>query len=96
MNINDARSSRDDDKDIPSWLRWSFISINRVGFPIVVSVALFWYLGTTQKKLASSLDRQALSLEALTMTINVNHAEGKEWRNQILEDMHEIRAGLRK
>jgi len=32
-----------EDNEIPKWLKWSFIAINRVGFP-VVAFALMWYM----------------------------------------------------
>ena len=33
----------EDIEDIPRWLRWTFVAINRVGFPIVAFI-LMWYM----------------------------------------------------
>ena len=41
--IHESRRDYDDDQDIPRWLRWTFIAINRVGFPIV-AFGLMWYM----------------------------------------------------
>lgn len=89
-------ATREDDRDIPNWLRWAFISINRVGFPILVSLLLFWYLVTSQKNLADSLNKNSLILESAVLTMNVNHAEGKEWRNQMMENIRELRTRIDK
>lgn len=33
----------EDEQNIPLWLKWVFVSINRVGFPIVAFI-LMWYM----------------------------------------------------
>lgn len=78
---------RREDDEIPHWLKWIFIAINRVGFPIV-AFFFMWYISTVSlKKFSDALDRQSLSLEALIITVNSNHQESKEWRNQMLMDV---------
>lgn len=92
--INESRSNRDEDTDIPSWLRWTFISINRVGFP-VVAFFFMWYMSTVSlRKITDTMEKQSLSLEALIVTVNGNHVESKEWRDRVLEDIRRIQEKL--
>lgn len=81
--------------DVPNWLKWSLVAIKEVGFPVVAFFCLLIYLGNSQKKLGDALDRQATSVEALIITVNSNHSEGKEWRNQMIAEMRDIRARLK-
>lgn len=81
---------------IPNWLNWSFVAINRVGFPIVAFFLMCYYANVSQHKLSEALDRQASSLEALIITVNGNHAESKEWKNHISEQIQDIRIRLGK
>lgn len=88
------RRTYDEDQDIPRWLRWTFIAINRVGFPIV-AFFFMWYLSTVSlKKFSDALERQSLSLESLILTVNSNHAESKEWRSTMLGSIHDIERRL--
>lgn len=87
MSITESRSSRDDDNDIPPWLRWTFVAINRVGFPVVASIFM-GYLCIQETK---AINRMALSVEALEIKIDANHSEGKEWRVQMLNEIRDSR-----
>lgn len=91
--MEEYRHQREDD-NIPSWLKWTFIAINRVGFPIVAFFCILYMVIYSQKRLSESLERQSLSLEALILTVNANHSEGKLWRDQILEDMRDLKRRL--
>lgn len=87
--------SHERDSEIPSWLNWSFIAINRVGFPIVAFFLMCYYANVSQRKLSEALDRQSASLEALIITVNANHSESKGWNNQISEQMRDIRLRMK-
>lgn len=90
----ERRREYDEDQDIPRWLKWTFTAINRVGFP-VVAFFFMWYLSTVSlKKFSDALERQSLSLEALIITVNGNHAESKEWRSRMSSDMKDIERRL--
>lgn len=50
------------DDNIPSWLRWLFISINRVGFPIVAFVLMWWMAQVSISKVVGSVAENTLVL----------------------------------
>lgn len=80
---------------VPRWLEWTFISINRVGFP-VVAFFFMWYISSVSlKSMTTALEKQSLDLETLILTVNANHSEGKQWREQMLVDIREVRNKLR-
>lgn len=76
--------------EIPRWLGWTLTSINRVGFPIVAFFFMWYFATVSMKKFSDAMDRQETSIEALIITVNANHAEGKEWRNQMLENFRDM------
>lgn len=94
--IHEHSRESDEDDDIPRWLRWTFIAINRVGFPIVAFFFMWYFATVSMKKLSDNMDRQSTSLEALIITINANHADGKEWHTRIYEKMNDLSDKLRR
>ena len=52
----------DEDKEIPPWLKWAFITINRVGFPIVAFL-MMWKLCT------DSISKVNISLQQNTIVL---------------------------
>jgi|HubBroStandDraft_5_1064220.scaffolds.fasta_scaffold106267_2 hypothetical protein len=88
--IDEKRRSYDEDQEIPRWLRWTFVAINRVGFPIV-AFFFMWYMTTVSlSKMTQAIDKQSISLEALIITVNANHEDGKLWRQQMLQNLHDL------
>jgi len=60
--IEEHRRLYDEDQDIPRWLKWIFITINRVGFPIVAFV-LMWYMSQVSiTKVIASVDQNTVVL----------------------------------
>jgi len=87
----EGRRNYDEDLEIPRWLKWVFVSINRVGFPVVAFFCI-WYLVTVSlKEMTNSLNRQSISLEALIVTVNANHSDSREWRDKMLADIERLR-----
>ena len=93
--IPENRRSYDDDNDIPKWLKWIFIAINRVGFPVVAFFFMWYMSSVSMKSMTLALEKQSLDLETLIVTINSNHSESREWRNQLLNDINELSSKAR-
>ena len=88
--------------DMPGWVKWTIYAIEKVGVTAVVTFALLYMMFVTMEKstgainnLNLAMDRQSASLEALIITVNGNHAEGKSWRDEIKEQMRDIRMRLK-
>lgn len=78
-------------EDIPRWLKWTFIAINRVGFPVVAFFFMWYLTSVSLTNMTTAINKQSLSLEALIVTVNANHENAKLWREQIgqsLRDLH--------
>lgn len=93
--MSEGRRHYDEDAGIPSWLKWIFVAINRVGFPIVAFACMYYMMTVSLKNITVALEKQSLDLETLIVTINSNHNESKEWRNQLLSDIRDVRSKLR-
>lgn len=91
----ERRRSYDENEDIPRWLRWTFIAINRVGFPVVAFFFMWYISSVSMRSMTTAIGRQSLDLETLIVTVNANHSEGREWRNQLLVDIRELRSQLK-
>lgn len=92
----------DDISDSPAFVRWILYAIRSIGFPSVLVLILLGggFLGLKKfseimMTLDGSMNRQSLSLEALIITINGNHAEGLEWRREMMVDIRELKARLK-
>jgi|HubBroStandDraft_6_1064221.scaffolds.fasta_scaffold429897_2 hypothetical protein len=80
-----------EDYEIPLWLKWTFIAINRVGFPVVAFFFMWYLTSVSLKNMTQAIDKQSLSLETLVLTVNANHEDGKQWRVQMLQDIRDLR-----
>jgi len=70
--IEEHRRVYDDDQDIPRWLKWVFVTINRVGFPIVAFI-LMWYMSQVSiTKVISSLDQNTIVLMEVKDTLKLS------------------------
>lgn len=97
-----AHGRENDDSEIPRWLKWSFVAINRVGFPIVVFFFM-WFKETVQTRtmtegmhdMTVAINKQSLYLEELIVTINSNHADGATWRKDMVDSIRDVRNHIR-
>lgn len=62
MDLEERRRVYDEDKEIPVWLRWTFVTINRVGFPIVAFLLMFWMCTEAITKVTASVEQNTLVL----------------------------------
>lgn len=90
-----SHGRKDDLYDVPTWIRLVIYSVKTLGIAAVICVGQFYFMNVTLEHFSKALERQSLSLEAVVITINNNHEEGKEWRKQMLADMRDIRTRLR-
>lgn len=60
--IPENRRDYDEDRDIPRWLKWTFIAINRVGFPIVAFILIWYTQNVTAVKMVASIEQNTLVL----------------------------------
>lgn len=90
-----SHGRKDDLAGAPSWARLMVYSVKTLGIAAVICLGQFYFMNVTLDKFSKALERQSLSLEAVVITINANHEEGKEWRKQMLTDMRDIRSRLR-
>lgn len=88
--------------DVPAWIKWAIYAIEKVGVTAVVTFCLLYMMFVTMGRsttainnLSLAMDRQSASLEALIITVNANHAEGKNWREDIKDQIHDIRLRLK-
>lgn len=88
--------------DIPGWIKWILYAIEKVGVTAVVIFALLYMMFITMGRsttainnLTLSMDRQSASLEALIITVNGNHLESKNWRDEIKDQMRDIHLRLK-
>ena len=63
---------RDEDRSIPSWLYWLMTFINRLGFPIVVCVYLFYTQNSTMKELKTSMEMIATTIQNMATAVDKN------------------------
>lgn len=84
-----------EDGEIPSWLKWTFVAINRVGFPVVAFFFMWYITSVSLKSMTQAIDKQSLSLETLVLTVNSNHEDSKLWRTQMLSDIRDLRDKIR-
>ena len=78
--IDERRRLYDEDKEIPVWLRWAFVTINRVGFPIVAFVMMWYLCNVSITKVTNSLEQNTLVLLEVRDTLsrvepNYKHGE---------------------
>lgn len=79
--------------DMPSWMRWGLDAIQKVGFPAVMCLLIWWKSETTQRQqleatmeLKSAMKEQATILQNVLafMTENHNHSE-ERWDHFLSE-----------
>jgi hypothetical protein len=69
-DLDERRRIYDEDRDIPTWLKWTFAAINRIGFPIVAFL-LMWKLCTDSiAKIDGSLQQNTVVLMEVRDTIS--------------------------
>lgn len=78
------------EEEIPRWLKWTFIAINRVGFPVVAFFFMWYLTSVSLTNMTTAINKQSLSLEALIVTVNSNHENSKIWRDQMLQNLHDL------
>ena len=79
--------------DMPSWLGWGLEAIQKVGFPAVMCLLIWWRSETTEKQLAKSMSDQANTLNSLVTTeqnlvttINDDDGDNKQrWEHFLAE-----------
>lgn len=79
--------------DMPAWLGWGLEAVQKVGFPAVMCLLIWWRSETTEKQLSYSMQKQASTLETLVgtekdlvVTINTNHVQSNErWEHFLAE-----------
>lgn len=88
--------------DVPGWIKWGIYAIEKIGITAVVIFALLYMMFVTMGKstnainnLTVAMDRQSASLEALIITVNGNHSESKNWKDEVKEEIHDIRMRLK-
>lgn len=60
--LTEHRREYDEDRDIPPWLKWTLASINRVGFPIVAFILMWWMTSNSISKVTEALNQNTLVL----------------------------------
>lgn len=55
--------------NIPSWLKWIFITINRVGFPIVAFILMWYMCQISITKVITSVDQNTVVLSVVKDTL---------------------------
>lgn len=79
--------------DMPVWLRWGLDAIQKVGFPAVMCLLIWWKSETTQRQqlqatqeLKTAMMEQAAMLQSLVtyMTANHQHSEDR-WEHFLAE-----------
>jgi len=68
--MGDRKEDEDDEKFIPTWLRWTFITINRVGFPIVAFLMMWYLCQVSIAKVITSVDQNTLVLFEVRDTLS--------------------------
>jgi hypothetical protein len=53
------------DEEIPRWLKWFFITVNRVGFPVVAFVLMWYICQVSIAKVVVSVDQNTIVLMGL-------------------------------
>ena len=79
--------------DMPSWMKWGLEAIQKVGFPAVMCLLIWWKSETTQKQqleatqgLKSAMTEQASTLQSLITTIQANHVHSDDrWDHFLAE-----------
>lgn len=91
----ERRRAYDEDIGIPRQLKWVLVSIKEIGLPAVFALLMFWFATVSLKTMTIAIQKQSLDLETLIVTINSNHNDSKQWRDQLLADIRDLRAHLR-
>ena len=79
--LDERRRLHDEDQDIPVWLRWTFVTINRVGFPIVAFL-LMWYMAQVSiTKVVVAVDQNTVVLSEVKAALGRVETHGPEWRD---------------
>jgi hypothetical protein len=58
-----------DDEPIPRWLKWLFITINRVGFPIVAFILMWYMCQISITKVVTSVEQNTVVLTEVRDTL---------------------------
>jgi hypothetical protein len=67
-----------EDDDIPNWLKWTFITINRVGFPIVAFLLMYWMYRDGQMRLTAAVEANTIVLsEVKDALVRVENNENR-------------------
>lgn len=89
----DAAYEHERRNDMPSWMRWGLDAIQKVGFPAVMCLLVWWKSETTQKQqlqatqeLKYAMSEQATMLQNVLAYMTNNHTEAKEWREHFMAE----------
>lgn len=72
-----------DGRKIPEWLYWVMTFINRMGFPIVVCVYLFYSQNTTMHELKVSMDLIAKTIQTMAEAVDKNTTAIDEFKRSL-------------
>lgn len=79
----------DDNKNIPQWLYWFMTFVNRLGFPIVVCVYLFYSQNTTMHELRASMDMIAKTIQTMAEAVDKNTTAIDEFKRSLRVKAHD-------
>jgi hypothetical protein len=70
MRMGDRKEDEGEDVNIPTWLRYSFITINRIGFPIVAFLMMWYVCQVSIGKVVASVEQNTLVLLEVRDTLS--------------------------
>jgi hypothetical protein len=75
--IEEHRRTYDEDKDIPVWLKWTFTAINRIGFPIVAFILMWYMCEISIARVVGTVEQNTVVLLKVSDTLNRMEFNGR-------------------